>query len=221
MIAKQLITNSFVPLKSTDTGAFALTRMEESHLVNLPVVDDGVFAGIVSEQDILALDSPEVEISLVSDLHKMVCVNGGQHVYEVLKLFSIYSITVLPVVDDNNMYLGGITPQSVVASLAELIGSQEPGGIIELEIRDQDYSLEEIVQVVESNHAKIRSCTVSSVPGSSNLQVTLKLNLLEIGPLCQAFFRLDYNVTASWSSENMYNDGLRDRFEALMNYLNI
>ena len=90
-----------------------------------------------------------------------------------------------------------------------------------MEINDKDYNLIEIVQLVESNDTRILSCFVNSHPDSTILEVTIKVNRMEIGPLLQAFFRLNYTVTASWSKEDSYNEGLQDRFDALMNYLNI
>ena len=131
------------------------------------------------------------------------------------------NLTMLPVINDKNHYLGAIILPTVVNSMAEIVGIHNPGGVIVLEINDKDYSLTEIVQIVESNDAKILSCFVTSYPDSTKLEVTIKVNRMEIGPLLQAFFRFDYVVKASWSKENSYNEGLQDRFDALMNYLSI
>jgi acetoin utilization protein AcuB len=221
MTAKELITTYVIPLKPSDTGAFALIQMEEFGLAHLPVVEGKELVGVISDKDIQTFDEPEVAISQYLLTTNIASVSSGQHFYEVLNLFSSLQLTMLPVVGDNNLYLGAIMLPAVVHSLAEMAGISHPGGIIILEMNFKDYSLSEIVQIVESNDIKILSCFVTSQPDSTVLEVTLKVDHNEIAPLLQAFFRLNYTVKASWSKEDSYHDGLQDRFDALMNYLNI
>ena len=221
MIAKQLITGHVIPLKSTDTGAFALNQMEEARLSHLPIVDGTALIGVISDKEILAVDEPAIGIGDYKIVLTNAYVTGDQHVYEVLKMLISMNLTMLPVVSVQNTYLGAIVLPTIIQSLGDMIGIRNPGGIIVLEINDKDYSLAEIVQVVESNDAKILSCFVTSQPDSALLEVTIKLNRIDIGPLLQAFFRLNFVVKSSWSEENLYSEGLQDRFDALMNYLNI
>jgi acetoin utilization protein AcuB len=221
MIAEQLITSHVVPLKRFDTGALALSMMEELRISHLPVVDGADFLGILSEKEILESGDPDYVVGLHPFANANVSVAPGEHVFEVLKLFSSMNLTVVPVVGENRHYLGSIILQRVVHALAELIGIDEPGGIIVLEINDKDYSMAEILQVVESNEARILSCLVHSTPDSTILRVTLKVSRVDIGPLLQAFFRLNYHVVSSWSKQDSYTDELHERYDALMNYLSI
>ena len=221
MIAKQLITSLVIPLKSSDTHAFAQLLMEEARLSHLPIVEDKKLIGVISQNELLAVDEPSHTIGHGDRSLSNVFVNENQHVYEVLKLFASLHLTLLPVVGNMNDYVGVIGLPAIVQSLAEMVGTNDPGGIIVLEIENQDYSLNEIVQIVESNDAKVLNCFVMSQPKTTRLEVTIKVNRIEIGSLLQAFFRLNYVVKASWSSENLYHEGLQDRFDALMNYLNI
>jgi len=220
MIAKQLITSHVIPLKPTDTGAFALTQMEEVRLSHLPIVDGKDFIGVISDKEIL-VDEPDQQLAQYKIVPTMAFVNADQHVYEVLKKFSSLNLTMIPVVTETNDYLGAIVLPTLVHSIAKIVGVDNPGGVIVLEINDKDYNLTDIVQIVESNDAKILSCYVTSVPDSTILEVTIKVNRIEIGPLLQTFYRLNYLVTTSWSKEDSYNAGLHDRCDALMNYLNI
>ncbi len=221
MIAEQLIVSHVIPLKPTDTGTYALSQMEEMHLSHLPLVDGTEYIGIISEKEILSVDDAELEIGQYKNMPAKVSVTGEQHVYEVLNLLSSLDLTMLPVVTKCNKYMGAILLPTVINTLSDLVGIHDSGGVIVLEMNDKDYSLAEIVQIVESNDAKILSCFVTSNPDSTKLEVTIKVNRIEIGPLLQAFFRLNYQVTASWSKEDSYSEGLQDRFDALMNYLSI
>ena len=221
MIAKQLITSHVIPLQLTDTVAFALNQMEEARLSHLPVVDGFEFAGLISDTELSAADEPGTEIGQLKIKLTMTVITEDQHLYEVLKLFSSFDLTLLPVINAKGVYLGSIIVSTVVKAMAEMAGIPNPGGIIVLEVNDKDCSLSELVKIVESNDAKILSCTVASVPDSTKLEVTIKINRIEIGALLQAFFRFNYNVKASWSKEDSYHEGLQDRFDALMNYLSI
>ncbi|MEI7724087.1 MAG: CBS domain-containing protein [Bacteroidota bacterium] len=221
MIAKQLITGHVIPLKTTDTGLFALSQMEEARLSHLPIVYGTEFIGIISDKEILSADDPGQSMDQYNITLTRAFITEDQHIYEVLKMISSFNLTMLPVVSDKNYYLGAIILPTVINSLAEMVGINNPGGVIVLEINDKDYSLTEIVQIVESNDTKILSCFVTSNPDTTKLEVTIKVNRMEIGPLLQAFFRFNYVVKASWSKEDSYNEGLQDRFDALMNYLSI
>ena len=62
---------------------------------------------------------------------------------------------------------------------------------------------------------------LNSVPDSTKLEITLKLNRIDIGPVLQTFNRYNYIISASFSDQDVYNEGLQDRYDSLMNYLNI
>jgi acetoin utilization protein AcuB len=221
MTAKQLITNHVLPVTLTETGSHVLDGMKASGLNHLPLLDGHKLIGIISEAEIHAMDDPELEIGTINLLKSYGLVNGNQHVYEVLKMFSIFNLSMLPVVDDDNLYLGAIIIPTVVHALTEITGINHPGGIVVLEMNENEYNLAEIVQIVESNNAKILSCFSAYTPDSKTLEVTIKLNSVEIGPVLQAFYRLNYQVKSSWSTEDSFHEGLQERFDALMNYLNI
>ncbi|MEI6681937.1 MAG: CBS domain-containing protein [Bacteroidota bacterium] len=221
MIAKQLITDSVTPVKPSDTGAFAIVQMEDCRLSHIPVVNDLEFLGLISDRDILSLQDPENEVGSGLLPLSQVNVEENQHIYEVIKLFAAMKLTVLPVVSSKNHYMGAITLPSLVSHLADLAAIQNPGGIIVLEINNKDYSVMEIARIVESNDAKILSLYMTSFPESTKLEVTIKVNRMEIGAILQTFDRYNYVIKATWSQEDAYSEGLQDRFDALMNYLSI
>lgn len=221
MIARQLITGDVIPLKPSDNGSYALIQMEEARLSHLPVVEGSVFIGLISDREITAVDDPEREIGRYSISSAGAFIGEDQHIFEVLKIFSALNLSVLPVVSHKNLYLGSIIRRDVLSSVADLAGINNPGGIIVLEINDKDFSMAEVAQIVESNETKILSCFVTSHPDSTLLEITMKVNRIEIGPLLQAFFRFNFHVKASWSKKDAYHEGLQDRFDALMNYLSI
>jgi acetoin utilization protein AcuB len=195
--------------------------MEEFRVAHLPVVNNVDFIGLISDTDILELNDPEEPVGSFPLSPGGAYVTEGQHIFEVMKVCDSHNLSIIPVLNDKNQYIGLITMPNLLKNLTSILGITHPGGIIVLEINEKDYALTEIAHIVESNDAKILNLFVTSYPDSTKIDVTLKINRIDLSPVLQTFFRFNYIVKASWSHEDAYNEGLRDRFDALMNYLNI
>lgn len=220
MIARHLITNEIPPLKTSDTGKTALGWMDEYKVSHLPIVNNEVFLGLISEQDIYNLDNVKQplgnhSLSLINPY-----VNEHQHVYDVLKQIHLRGLTLVPVLDDQDKYLGSISMKSLLQFMAGTYSVENPGGLIVLEVSEQDYNLTEIANIVESNNAKILSTFITSHHDSTRLEVVIKLNKIELGAILQTFDRYGYLVKASFGEDEDQED-MKERFDSLMNYLNI
>ena len=122
-------------------------------------------------------------------------------------------------IDVIKKYIGSITYESIISSLASIVAIQESGGVIILEMMKKEYSMSEIAQIVESNGARILSAYITDVDDRDIIKLTLKLNIIDIAPIIQTFERYKYTVAASYNqSEN--KDNLIDRYDLLMRYLN-
>jgi hypothetical protein len=104
--------------------------------------------------------------------------------------------------------------------VATIASVKEPGSIIILEINNRNNSLSHIAQIVESDNAQILSSYIASFPDSTRLEVTLKLNRTDISSILASFLRYDYNVKATFN-DSKSDDGTSDRYNQLMNYLDI
>lgn len=221
MIAKQLLTTSIVPLKTTETGADALFLMDENKISDLPVVDNDEYIGLISEGNIYNMSDPDLPIADQKLSLKNYYVNEHQHVFDVIKTMSSMKLTVLPVLDEKNHYLGSITINNLLKYFSVITTVNNPGSIVVLELNQNDYVLSQIAQIVEWQDAKILSLYVTSDKDSTKMEVTMKINKMEIQSLIQTFNRYNYIIKATYTEdENMYDD-LRDRYDSLMNYLNI
>lgn len=220
MIAKDLISDAVLPLKSSDTGLIAMHWFDEFRVSHLPVVSDAQLLGLISEDDIYTAGSFEEPIWNFQLQLQNLSILQSRHIYEVLKLFADYKLTTLPVVDEKGTYLGVITLADLVEKMAATAAVSNPGGILVLELNVNDFSMVEISRIVEDNDAKILSFYVTSPADSTRLELTLKFNRIDIQPLIQSFLRYDYTIKASFF-ESDYFDNLRDRYDLLMTYLNV
>lgn len=220
MLAKDLYTDAVIPVLTSDTANYALKLMEDQKICHLPIVNNEEFLGLISENDIYALNKPGESIGS----HKLSTNNAfvyqHQHIFEIISLAGELNLSIVPVIDDKNRYLGSITLPYLLEKYSQVASIQNPGGIIIVERNQNDYSLEEVARIIESNDAKILNCFVSSFPDSMKLEVTIKINKMNIFPVLQTFERYGYVVLASFTEMDYKND-LRERYDSLMNYLNI
>ena len=82
-----------------------------------------------------------------------------------------------------------------------------------------DYSLAEIARLIESENTKILSCFLSSPHGKESLELTLKLSREDLKHVIATLQRFGYEIKSSFY-ESDFLDDLKDRYDALMKYLN-
>lgn len=220
MIAEDLISNEIPPLKTSDSGLKALTWMEEFRVSHLPIVNHQDLLGVISEEDIFNLNSPEDALGNHRLSLYRPYVKSHQHLYEVIKIATELNLSIVPVIDTNEKYLGLVTMPDLVKALATLASVKDTGAIIVLELNGRDYNLSQIANIVESNDCRILSVYLRSVPDSTKLDVVLKLNRTDLRGVLATFNRYNYTVKASYM-ETGYDEDMRERFDLLMNYLNM
>lgn len=220
MLARELISEYIVPLKTSDTALTALSLMEEFKVKHLPIVNEINFLGLISEEDIFSFNQFEEAIGAHPLVKPLIAIVETQHIYDVLTAFHRDKLSLLPVLDTKNQYLGSIHSWVLVRRLAEITGVINPGGIIILEMNVRDYSLSQIAQIIESNNSRLINLFVTTHPDSTRMEVTLKLNTMDIEAILNTFYRYNYLVRAFYSQDSL-NEKLQDNYDALMNYLNI
>jgi acetoin utilization protein AcuB len=142
------------------------------------------------------------------------------HIYQVLSKVSEFKLSLIPILDHKENYLGCTSVHHLITLIANTGSIKENGGILVLEMAKSDYSMAQIAQIVESNDARILSSYIMSSADSTNIEVTLKINKIELDRIIRTFERYDYVIKASFQKSS-YNDDLKFRYDALMNYLNM
>ena len=128
-------------------------------------------------------------------------------------------MSVVPVLDEDNQYKGVITNRKLLYTIAKSATIQSVGGVIVLQMNNNDYSLTEIASIVESNDTKILSSYVISRKDSTQMELTIKLNKTDITDIIKDFERHEYVVSASYKEEDSDTD-FQERYESLMKFLN-
>ncbi len=219
MIAKDLISYELSPLHKKDTGEEAITMMNIFHVKHLPIVEDGKFVGLISEDDILNHDMESAIESYNLGMTRAFALEN-EHVFEVMSKLAHGRLTIIPILDKGSNYLGLVTMENLIQYYAKSFSFSEPGSILVISTSKPEYSLVEISKIVESENAAILSTFLTLTEDSNEVQITLKINKQDINTISTSFLRYDYKIVASFS-EYEYIDDLKERYDSLMSYLNV
>lgn len=219
MIAKTLVSNEIIPLRTSDSGNEALSIMNEFGVRHLPIVNNKQLLGLISEDDILNFDVEEAVGSYRLSTFRPY-VKESDHLYEVIKVLSQQKLTLMPVINAEEEYVGLISQEDLIHYFARIGSFTESGSIVVLEVNRRDYSLVEIARIVESEGAAILSSFVTSNLDNLLIDVTLKINRPDLGNIIATFERFEYTIKATFSEEQ-FNTTIKERYDMLMTYLNI
>jgi predicted transcriptional regulator len=220
MLAIELIADAIQPVHTSDSIQRVMDRMMEFRVRHLPIVNEEQFLGLVAEEDLLKETDNQIAIGALALSLVNPYVLEDQHIYDVIRLFYEQQLSIVPVLDIKKNYLGMISINMMNSYFANLTSVTEPGGIIVLEISNKNNSLAHMAQIVESDNAQILSSYVRTFPDSTRMEVTLKVNKLDISAITATFLRYEYNIKATFNHTDD-NDNSKDRYDSLMNYLNL
>jgi len=220
MIARELITNDVPPIRSSETVEKALNWLDEFKVTHLAVVDGTQYQGLISENILYDAASSDMTIAELNVTLNRPFIYEDRHIYEVMKMVSDMQLSIAPILDKSDNYMGLTTLPSLMHLISNTSSISEPGSVIVLELNQNDYSLGHLAQIIEGDDTKILSTYITSAADSTLLEVTIKVNRKNIQGVLQALARYDYVVNASYS-EIDYQEDMKDRFESLMKYLDM
>jgi len=221
MIAQELINHMIPPLKLSDDAHKAMVWMEEMRAKQLPVIDNGKFLGLISEEVILDENDVDSVLSKFDLIGSECMVDEGTHFYDVIKMATDHHVEMVGVIDDLGKYVGVITIQDTISSFAQSAAIQMPGGIIVLSLDQIDYSLSEISRLIEAENAKILSCVVKEDTNDpSKIRLTLKINQIDLSHIVATLERFEYRIIARFQESKILEDD-KEKVDMLLKYLDI
>lgn len=220
MVIEQLISPIVPTLMPTDTGNKALFLMEENNLTQLPLIAENKYMALVQENDVMDWNMPETPLSSADFLYNRPAVLATAHPYDALRIAHNQNLSIIPVIDHENTYMGAITAGELIRYFAEKSGLDNPGGIIVLEIEPRNYSLYEIARICEIEEVLIISTQLYSNKVTGMLEVTIKTNRTHLEALTSSFERHSYKVKEVYGEQGEKED-VMSRYNMLMNYINM
>lgn len=221
MLAADLVNSEIPVLKPGDSVERALQLMTDFRLDQLAFADDESYLGIFTEEVLLNFDY-EDKLESILPLYPDRFVFDHQHIYEIIGMLAEDNISIMAVLDEEHHFAGVLNGSEVNKAFISGIGFSEPGAVIEISLKNRDYSLAEISRLIESEKTKVIGSYLSGSTHEpdNSLKLILKLNRKDISSLLSTLSRFGFEVEAYHTTEPV--DSLdKDRYDMLMKYLSI
>jgi acetoin utilization protein AcuB len=220
MTAFDLIAHDLPSLHPQQSGRDAFHLLNDHHIRHLPVVDGKHLIGIISEEDVFnhKLYEPISEYNFSA--LRPYAVKEHEHYFEVLRKMGENRLTIMPVVNDAGEYMGLIPEHALFSAFADSVAFSAKGSIVVLEMSRTDYSLVQLMRLIENEDAQVINFMITSQPADEVIELTLKINRDDLTRVLASLERHGYLVKETFT-DSLYSDGLKERYESLMNYLNI
>ncbi len=219
MLTIDYLSNDVKPLTLSNTIADAKALFSELIFTHIPVVENGIFYGLIAEADLLVYTEDDKPISEIRYTLQAFFAKEDHVWLDLLEVFSSNEANIIPVLDQKNNYIGYYELSDILHLLSNTPFLQEMGNILIVSKHKKDYSLSEVAQIVESNDAKLYGVIVSGYK-NEDVVLTIKLFSDNINDVIHTFRRYDYHIILG-VHEDEYLDDLQKRSEYLQKYLNI
>ena len=212
------INNDIKPLRVNDSIATAQDLFAEYPFSHFPVLEDGIYIGSANAEDTELMDIDKTVGENRFSFGRFFARNTTIWL-DVLEIFAKNETNIVPVLDENNKYMGYYEINDIIRFFHETPFLKENGGILVVEKNVVDYSMSEAAQIVESNNGKLLGLFVSEV-NVEKVQITLKISMGGLSEIIQTFRRYNYDIISE-HQEDAYLNTLKDRSDYLDKYLNI
>lgn len=215
---KDYITNDYKAIDSAEAIASVQDFFLDVPFSHFPVLSEGTYLGCIAADDVETFDSDKTVADYRYALEG-IFVRDNMIWLDVLEVFAKSHSNLVPVLDENNAYLGYYELEDIVKFFHETPFLKEPGGIIVVEKNLVDYSMSQIAQIVESNNGKLLGLFVSEAD-ATKIKITIKIAMGGMNDIIQSFRRYNYEIISEHHEDNYLNT-LKERSDYLDKYLNI
>lgn len=185
---------------------------------HLPVENNGIYMGCISENDVRCFDADKTLEDYQYALEGFF-VRENTYWLDMLESFAQNNTNILPVLDQDNNYMGYVELNEIIALFKETPFLNHTGYILVVEKGVKDYAFSEICQIIESNNAHLLGIFVSRIENDL-AQITMKISPTGMNELIQSFRRYGYNIVTE-HPEDSFNENMKDRSDYLDKYMNI
>ncbi len=219
MKLSEYVINDIKPLNSSGKVSDLQLLFNQLTYSHIPIKDEnGVFLGSFFETDAHCFESDKAISEYLYAVESFFVRNTTLWL-DVLESFAQNTTNIMPVLDDQNNYLGYYELNDILSLFSESPFFFEIGGVLVVEKGNNDYSFSEICQIVESNNGKLLGAFISKTKNDI-VQITIKIGNTGLNDIIQTFRRYGYNIV-SGHEEDSYIENLKERSDYLNKYLNM
>lgn len=215
----EYISKDINALALNNTIADAKELLNSTNYSHFPIVEGQHLVGSILASSVNSIDQNEKTINDYKYLLNDFFTRTSENWMEILKSFASNETNILPVLNDENHYVGFYELADVLHYFNDTPLLKNEGFFLVIEKGVHDYSFSEIVQIVESADAKLVGVFVSGYKNNL-VRITLKITTEDINEIIQSFRRYGYSLLTK-HKEDLFLEELKDRADYLQKYLNI
>ena len=219
MKISEYISKDINALTLNSTVAEAKRSVSDTSYSHVLIVDNQYLVGLISESDIDTIENKSDTLKNYEHLFEHFFIKNSDNWIDILKMFAASETNIVPVLGDNNEYVGYYELADVLHYFNDTPLLNHDGFFLVIEKGIKDYSFSEISQIVESNDAKLIGIFISGYKNDL-VRITLKIASEEINDIIQSCRRYGYNLLTK-HKEDMLLEELKNRSNYLQKYLNI
>ncbi|WP_339661064.1 CBS domain-containing protein [uncultured Polaribacter sp.] len=211
------ILKDITAIRLNDSIRSAQNLFKNFPLTHFPVVENDKLLGSFAEEDAQTIENKEDFLENYTYLLNPFFADEKATIIELIKIFADNNASIIPVLNADKNYIGYYDLSDILEAFSTSPFMLEESEILIVEKLENDYSMSEVVQIVETNGGKITGIYVSEKLDDI-VQLTLKIVSDEINEIMQTFRRYDYKIISTHQND-LYLEDLKNRSEYLQKYL--
>lgn len=206
------------PLEVSENVGTFVDLANELELACVPVFRNSAYIGSVAKEDIEVLDLDD-SLENYTYVLKEASFELGASLLDILRSFANYETPILFALDENKALVGYLEIIDFLSVCKETPLLSFGGDEVIVKKKRVDFTYSQLVQVIESNAAKIIGMFTLHVD-TEFIEVSLRIDHSGLNEVLQSLRRYDYEVL-SVHKEDLHTEILRDNSAYFEKYLNI
>lgn len=211
------ILKEIEPLRLNNSVKSAQELFKNYPITHFPVIENDTLLGSIAEDDIQFIENKKAELVAYVHLLNSFFADEKATVLELFKIFADNDTNIIPVLNDEKNYIGYYDLRDVLDVFSTSPFMIEESETLIVKKLENDYSMSEVSQIVESNKGKLLGAYISE-KNDDFVQVTLKIVSNDINEIMHTFRRYNYEIISSHEND-IYLEDLKNRSEYLQKYL--
>ncbi len=205
-----------IPAHGRIKAGEVLNRCYEENLTHFPVVDNGIYRGMIRCEDLEDIN-PEQPVKDLDHLYENFFVKKGDNWTKIFSELLANESNVIALLDENGTYSGVIFLEDILQELSEIQAFTQEGKIIRVQKDREEFSFFQAAQIVETNGGKLLGILLIE-ENQEGVIIELKIQGGDLNQILQSFRRYDYEVLSE-HEEDLYLHELREHAQFLSKYL--
>ncbi|CAN5843851.1 acetoin utilization AcuB family protein [soil metagenome] len=201
---RDAMTRELITLEPEASAARAWGICREKGIRHLPIVEEGRLVGLISDRDLRDVSPPRGDRDQENTL-------GWVRLRDIMStdIFAIHpldtidhaareihdrKIGCLPVIDDGKL-VGIITSQDMMRTLAFLVGAQDRGSWVEVEVPNEPGMLANVTDLIRDRQVNISSVFLAPAERASYRTILLRVETTNPSGIVRALEEAGYRTT--------------------------